>query len=106
MARDNAGCAMPSRSAARPKCSSVGNRDEVPELPHLHIIISTGQVPQRKALRDLALYKIQINTATSTAMPTFRVDIAHALSAARFLVALGESCCRGGRRRRPESTGM
>jgi site-specific DNA recombinase len=42
-------------------------------------IVNTGQVPQRKALCDLALDKIEINTATSTATPTFRVDIAHAL---------------------------
>jgi hypothetical protein len=41
-----------------------------------------GQVAQRKALCDLALDKIEINTATSTATPTLRVDIAHALSGA------------------------
>jgi hypothetical protein len=40
-------------------------------------IVNTGQIPQRKALCDLALNKIEINTATST----FRVDIAHAVSA-------------------------
>jgi site-specific DNA recombinase len=43
-------------------------------------IINLGQVAQRKALCDLALDKIEINTATSIATPTFRVDVAHALS--------------------------
>ncbi|MEV4706828.1 recombinase family protein [Actinoplanes sp. NPDC049316] len=44
-------------------------------------IITMGHVAQRKALCELALDKIEINTTTSTATPTFRVDIAHTLSA-------------------------
>ncbi len=43
-------------------------------------IINLGQVAQRKALCGLALDKIEINTTTSTATPTFRVDIADALN--------------------------
>ena len=43
-------------------------------------IITMGQVAQRKALCDLVLHKIELNPATATATPTFRVNIAHAVS--------------------------
>jgi site-specific DNA recombinase len=42
-------------------------------------IINLGQVAQRKALCDIVLDKIEINTATSTATPMFRIDVADAL---------------------------
>jgi hypothetical protein len=44
-------------------------------------IITLGDVAKRKALCELTLDKIEINTATSTATPTYRIDIAHALDA-------------------------
>ena len=62
-------------------------------------------MPQRKALCDLALEKIEINTAT----PTFRVGIAHALGAANGKSAPAEispgahqASSQGVRERRPK----
>jgi site-specific DNA recombinase len=43
-------------------------------------IITQGHVAQRKALCALTLEKIELNAATSTATPTFRINIAHAVS--------------------------